>query len=477
MRSLPLVIAFGLGLAACGSDGGDDQPPPPDETTWFQDVAPILSRHCMTCHQDGGIAPFSLTEYDNAKDNAELLLHNVDTGVMPPFDAREESGCTPRFGWVDDPRLSQVEKDTLHKWVDGGFALGAEAEIPAIPSSTLQGVTKTMTPSQGFATAGERDQFFCYILDPQVTQLTWLTGLQINPDIDEVVHHAVITELGPGAEQDALVAQHPVGTPFDCSNIQQPGFTVHVWTPGNQPFQTQGDIAVPVVAGSKFVMQIHYHPAGISHPPDKTSIDLRLTSAVPQRMYFVTALGNAAAAPALLPDPDDTTTPEFRIPANKGDHRERMTFTIPDLGGLTDVKLFSVNPHMHLVGTHINATITRPAPRGTDPANECLANGGWNFDWQRTYIYNSPLDKLPTIAVGDRVDMECSWNNTIENPFVQRMLKDAGLGSQPVDITLGEQTTNEMCLEIFGLSLATPTARLDETVPALMQTMASIKMQ
>jgi hypothetical protein len=461
MRSLSLVLAFGfgfgLGVPACGTDDGDQPPPPPDQVTWFQDVAPILSRHCMTCHQDGGIAPFSLTEYDNAKDNSELILTNVDGGVMPPFDAREEASCTPRFGWVDDPRLSQVEKDTLHAWVDQGNPLGTEAAIPPIPSSTLQDVTKTLVPTQGFASAGNRDQFFCYILDPAVTQLTWLTGLQVNPDQAEVVHHAVITEIGPGPDQDALVAAHPIGTPFDCSTMATPGqFVVHIWTPGNNPLQTAGDIAVPLVAGSKLVMQIHYHPAGVSHDPDKTSIDLRFSNTWPTRMYFVTALGNAPGAPALLPDPDDTGSPEFLVPANKPDHRERMTFTIPDLGGQTDVRLFSVNPHMHLVGTHINATITRPAARGTDPASECLANGGWNFDWQRSYLYDAPLDKLPSVAVGDRIDLECAWNNTIDNPFVQRMLSDAGLGAQPVDIKLGEQTTNEMCLEIFGLSIPAP---------------------
>jgi hypothetical protein len=36
------------------------------------------------------------------------------------------------------------------------------------------------------------------------------------------------------------------------------------------------------------------------------------------------------------------------------------------------------------------------------------------------------------------------------------MLADSGLPPVPIDITLGEQTTNEMCLEIFGLSIPAP---------------------
>jgi hypothetical protein len=203
-------------------------------------------------------------------------------------------------------------------------------------------------------------------------------------------------------------------------------------------------------------MQIHYHPAGTTHAPDKTSIDVRYSQTWPERMYFVAAFGNAFQAPELLTGPNDPGgVAQFLVPKNVADHREHMRVAVPPLGDLQDVRLFSANPHMHLIGTHISSTIERPAARGSDPQTECLANGGWNFDWQRTYTYDAPLDKLPSIEPGDIIDIKCSWDNTIENPFVQRMLKDANL-TAPVDVPLGEQTTNEMCLEIFGVSIAAP---------------------
>jgi hypothetical protein len=315
-----------------------------------------------------------------------------------------------------------------------------------------------LTPTEGFATAGDRDQFICYVLDPGNTQIQWLTGLQVLPDLDEVVHHAVITEVAPGAAQDELVQRAGgIGKPFDCGTAATPSdFVVHIWTPGNQPMSTSDEIAVPIVAGAKLVMQIHYHPAGLTHNPDKTAIDLRFSQTWPTKMYFVTAFGNSFdAATGLLPGPGDTAGPEFVVPKNVAAHTEHMRFTVPDLGGLTDVRLFSANPHMHLIGTHISSTIERPSARLDDPQTECLANGGWNFDWQRTYQYDAPLDKLPTVQPGDVIDVKCSWDNTIENPFVQRMLADSGL-SQPIDVRLGEQTTNEMCLEIFGLAIPAP---------------------
>jgi hypothetical protein len=472
MRCFPSLgpwLALGLSLisvAACGTDTADPTDTPVARTTWYQDVAPILSKHCMSCHQDGGIAPFSLTDVDHARDYAVLAATRVDQGVMPPFDAREEPDCTPRFGWVDDPRLSAAEKQTLHDWIDGGYELGTVQPIPAPPSTSLSGITRTIQPAAPFVSQGDRDQFTCFVLDPGTTQLSWLTGLQVRPGNAKVVHHVVVSEVQTGTELTQLINDHGVGQPFNCDQMATPSqFIVSIWTPGNQPMQTPDALAVPIFAGAKLVMQIHYHPAGVINAPDTTAVDLRFSPVVPQKVYFITAFGNEPQAPNLLADPDDAGAPQFLVPRNIADHTEHMRRTIPSLGNLSDVRIFSANPHMHLVGTHIAGRIERPTARGNDPQDECLANGGWNFDWQRTYIYNTSLDQLPSVAAGDTLDITCHWNNTIANPFVQRMLNDSHLPPQPVDISLGEQTTNEMCLEIFGLAVTIPPQMIANGAP------------
>ncbi len=480
---LPLLGASLL-LGACGNDSPAPDPTGPEapdaaqapvaHVTWYQDVAPILSKHCMSCHQDGGIGPFPLTDADSAREHAGSALDKVDKGEMPPFDAREEADCTPRFSWVDDPRLSSAEKQTLHDWTTGGFALGTEQPIAKPPSTDLPGITKTLTPATSFVAQGDRDQFTCFILDPGATQLTWMTGLQVRPGNDKVVHHVVLSEVQPGPDLTALLAAHEVGQPFNCDQMATPSqFVISIWTPGNQPMQTPSDLAVPIMAGAKIVMQIHYHPAGTVNAPDTTNVDVRFSQTVPKKMYFITAIGNEAAAPNLLADPDDVGAPQFVVPKNKADHVEHMRRTIPDLGGLTDVRFYSANPHMHLVGSHIAGKIERTAARNGEPQTECLANGGWNFDWQRTYIYDTALDNLPSVQAGDTIDVTCHWNNTIENPFVQRMLNDNRLPPQPVDISLGEQTTNEMCLEIFGLAINVPAAFASSPATARLPTRLS----
>jgi hypothetical protein len=455
MRTALACLIF---ATACGTDIRPDEPAPAPLTTWHQDVAPIVAAHCMGCHQSGGIGPFDLTTYDAASENAGNMIDKIVKGEMPPFDAREESDCTPRFGWKDDPRLSAHDIQTIQNWITDGTPEGTPQALPPLPKLELPGITQTLKPVVPFTASGTRDQFVCYVLDPKAVNGAWLTGLQVRPGNDLVVHHVVVTELMPGAEHDQIVADHGIGKPWDCSQTGTPGaFVVNIWTPGNEPMQTADDLAVPVLANAKLVMNIHYHPAGTDAAPDSTEIDLRTSTKWPSKMYFVAGFGNEFKAPTLLADPDDrlASIPEFRIPANAADHNEHMRITIPALGDLQDVRLYSVNPHMHMVGTHISAKLERPAARGNDPQQECVANGKWNFDWQRTYIYDAPLDQLPSVAEGDVLDLQCKWDNTMANPFVQRALADAGLGA-PIDINLGEQSLDEMCLEIFGIAVNAP---------------------
>ena len=73
----------------------------------------------------------------------------------------------------------------------------------------------------------------------------------------------------------------------------------------------------------------------------------------------------------------------------------------------------------------------------------------WNFEWQMMYGYDAPFEDLPALSPGERLVVQCTYDNTLNNPFVQQMLADEGL-SEPIDVTLGEETTDEMCLAMLG---------------------------
>jgi hypothetical protein len=472
MRTSKLLLgSVGLALAACGG-GGNDTPDagPVARATWYQDVGPIVAEHCMGCHQEGGIAPFSLTTYADAFELADRMFDAVEIGLMPPWDAEEASDCAPPRSWKDDPRLSAEELETLRVWIEDGKAAGSAAELPPPPETELTGVTDTLVPGTPYVTSGPDDQFRCFLLEPDFPEpIKWMTGLQVRPGNPDVVHHAVLAVMQPGAELNALKAAVGVGRAFECTNpaTATGSYLLGVWTPGNQPMQTDDNLAVPILRGSAVVMQIHYHPAGQVNDADATSVDLRLGDTWPEKLYTYAAWGNAFMAPQLLPDPDDRFGVEFRIPANSDDHGEHMRFTVGagEGGEPLEVPLFAAYPHMHYIGIGLQVRIERAAPQSGEPANECLVNvPRWNFDWQRAYQYDASFANLPTVRTGDTIDVQCTYDNTLENPFVQRALDDAGL-DQPIDIYLGEETLDEMCLGIFGMVFDAPPPQSSVAMP------------
>ena len=53
--------------------------------TTYIDIAPILFEKCAQCHRDGGGAPFSVLEYDQAYLYRNSIYHEVSEGYMPPW--------------------------------------------------------------------------------------------------------------------------------------------------------------------------------------------------------------------------------------------------------------------------------------------------------------------------------------------------------------------------------------------------------
>ena len=116
------------------------------------------------------------------------------------------------------------------------------------------------------------------------------------------------------------------------------------------------------------------------------------------------------------------------------------------------MKIVSVGSHMHWVGTNMTVEIERPAARGNQPAKECLlATPHYDFNWQRAYSYEQPIHALPTLKGGDKLRLRCTYDNSTDNRNLARALAEQRVAS-PVDVRIGEQTLDEMCLNFFYAS-------------------------
>lgn len=435
-RRLRLILLAAV-LGACGVE-----PTLEGAATWYGQVGPLVRAKCGGCHRPGGIAPFSLYEVDDARAQLERILPAIDSGLMPPFSAIDAPDCTPRHAWRDDVRLTPTERQLLHNWVDNGGDAGQARALPDSPSTSLDNPTLELAPAQAFNSSGDRDQFACFLLDPQLTSSTWLTGSQVYPTVPQIVHHANVGIVAPGDAAAAIAMVGGIGVPkLPCDTA--PGVPYQSWLPGNPALVLPPSVAIELPAGALIAVQVHYHPAGVGGA-DTTSVKLRTTDNAPDWRYELGVYGNQTGAPKLLPDPDDPPSgPVFVIPANKPDHVETMQMTTP-ANLAREIRIMSVTPHMHMLGTHERATVMHA---GGD--TECLIDSSWSFDWQRSYPYAADLGDLPLFDPGSVITVSCHWDNTFDNPNLPRLLHDQNLVA-PYDVQLGLTTSDEMCLADFG---------------------------
>jgi hypothetical protein len=458
------VASAGAALVACSGGNPSDplfQPSPAPNTgtsgpTFHKDIEPILQDHCQGCHSPGNIAPISLMTYADVGPVAGVVAIQTSQRLMPPWGAPTTSECTPPFPWKNDLSLTDAQIATIQAWSQAGAPEGdpKDAPPPRPPSAPgLPGLQADLAPQAPFTAGGSQDEFRCFVLDPKLTSLAYVNGVFFVPGNAKVVHHAVLVTDPTGAS----AAMADATGSFDCFSFPAlPNEAVlGVWTPGGVPIELPPNMGTPMVAGSKLVLQIHYHPAGVaSSAPDLTHVQLRYTSARPDYILVTTAVGNYPYAlpngDGRIPQPDDPATgPLFRIPANSSGHIEEMQFTMPaTINGayVPTIWIYGLMGHMHLAGQDIKVDLLKTStPAGTDTC--LMQDPNWRFAWQRFYAYDAPIAQLPILAPGDKIRVRCTYDNTTNNQQLEAARKDQTNGI-PTDIYLGEQTLDEMCLAI-----------------------------
>ncbi len=106
------ATALALVLGGLALRGQASQAP-----TFSDDVAPILYRNCVSCHNPGGPGPFSLLTYADAKGHAKEIAAATRSGFMPPFPPQAAPGT-----FEDEHRLSKAQIDCISDWVNDGAA-------------------------------------------------------------------------------------------------------------------------------------------------------------------------------------------------------------------------------------------------------------------------------------------------------------------------------------------------------------------
>jgi hypothetical protein len=446
MTSLGLATALaacgggnGNGNGGNGGSGGSSMQPPAAVTFW-QDVAPIYNQRCVRCHQEGGIGPFRLDNYADAKAYAPLEAARVAAGTMPPYFMVHDGSCG---SFHDETTLTAAEKATVAAWVNGGLVEGTKVTLTLPTRPALDGAVDVTTPTfapvaQGTALA-EFDEYRCFLLAPPNTSDAFLTAYDVTPGDASIVHHVigfVVDPAAPGASGDgrtnaavmqALDDASPDRLGWPCFGSAGDGVNANAlpvtWAPGQGIVSYPDGMGVPIRATDKLVVQVHYNLAdpGSAGKIDSTTVHLRFAPTVSRQLAF------------LLPDPflESLAKPmPDTLPPGQADARYTWTLTGRDMGldGVPSVDLVAVMPHMH--GRGLRQTLSL-GPPGSLACTSHLEN--WSFHWQEFYFYKT----WPTITPDTQVQVTCEY--------------DTSLDSMPV--LPGWGTRNEMCLTVLMVAL------------------------
>ncbi|MEY3368505.1 MAG: hypothetical protein RI973_1660 [Bacteroidota bacterium] len=389
------------------------QPASGQTKTWSEDVAPIVFNHCTSCHRAGEIAPFPLTNYQEAVAWGGMMAYVTEIKYMPPWKADNGFGVE----YLRENFLTDDEIATIKSWVDAGMPQGDpanEPELPSFPAGSQVGTPDlVLSFAQTHLHPGNGvDEYRYFVLPTGLTTAKDLVALEMRPGNLQILHHALcwIDSTGTAAAYDAQTPEYGYlgnqGGGF-AFGTQLPGYV-----PGQRPHVYSNGIAQRIPPNSDLVVQVHYAPT-TTDEPDSSSFNLFFADQ-PAARYVQSKI--------MLPFAGGLTNGPFVIPANQVKEFHGV-WTVPQ-----DISMLGIAPHMHLLGTHWEVF-------GITPANDTInliRISDWDFNWQGTFAFK----KMIRLPQGTKIHAYAGYDNTTDNPV--------NPNNPPQLITWGEGTADEM---------------------------------
>lgn len=416
------------------------------ETTpvFTKDVAPILYKNCTGCHRQGGLGPFSLLEYDSAKANVDDIKDAVRSGFMPPWHAEGPHGT-----FLNDRRLSAIEKSTILRWIDGGAKRGDMKLMPPAPvyaSGWEMGAPDAIVkmPEPFVVPAAGTVEYQYFEAPTGFTEDKWVQSLEILPGARDVVHHVLVYAKVPVTAAVAGGTVAPPSVPgavralplfvrkpkYDIRNDsprkdtlhgppRQLGSLIGTTAPGTNVLNFPAGTALRVRAGTVLVFQMHYTAHG-HETSDQTSVGFRFAAAQPDEEIRAGNFVNGA----------------LELPAGEKD------IMVPsELEPTQPVRIWALFPHTHLRGTRWKYTLDTP-----DGASRVVLDvPRYDFNWQTYYFFATPLE----MPAGSKLKSLAWYDNSPTNKHNPDATQN---------VKWGDQTWEEM--QYTGYLYSVPSRRL-----------------
>ena len=357
--------------------------------SFAHDVAPILEKHCLSCHSPGNIGPFALSNYQKVKSKADMIQEVVLSRRMPPWSADTEFGH-----FVGERTMTLEETRTLLAWIEQGAQRGEGedplpalkiAEAPAWPLGEPDMVVKLPQPEEIPAT-GVLEYRHIEVKAP-VAEDTWVGAVAVHPGNRKVLHHCVVRVKYPESGDDGSGR----------------GVWLQGWAPGIEASRFPEGTGRLLPKGSTLDLELHYTTTG-SAQTDHTEIGLYKLDRPPKL-----TLGNYGAY-----------NTDFSIPPGDSDAETFAVLPVP-----RPSVLYSMAPHMHLRGAWMRYEVLYPNGK----RETLLSVPHYDFNWQTGYRFATPK----TLPAGSWILCSGGFDNSPQNPNNPAPTKRIGWGDQSFD--------------------------------------------
>jgi mono/diheme cytochrome c family protein len=414
------IMAFTF-LAVTSSMVRGQKPAPKPAPTFDKDVAPILFKHCATCHCPGQVAPFPLLTYQEAAKRASLIATVTASHYMPPWKPVSGYGEFKGANY-----LTSAEIATLRAWADAEAPEGNSTDLPATPHfssgwSFGQPDLVLKMPKPFHIPADGEDIYRCFAFPLNLPAGSSIAGFDVHPGNRKVLHHSILYLNPDGTAVKLGTKSTAPGYPcFGGPGVRTAG-SLGGWAPGAAPHLLPLGVGTKVPRGSDLVMQIHYHPSG-KPETDQSEVGL----------YF--AKGRVSKTVFWIP----LSHRDLKIPAGNPRYQVTTTFVTP-----VSLEVIAIFPHMHLLGREMKVTATLP----DGEVRPMIWIKDWDFNWQGQYVYKTPL----VLPKGTTIKLQATYDNSSNNP--------RNPYSPPRVVRWGENTTDEMCFAFIECETSHPADR------------------
>lgn len=389
--------------------------------TYNDNIACILYTRCTSCHNDNGIAPFSLMTYSDAASAAYPMLGSVTSGSMPPWPPNSDYRS-----FAHERVLTQEEIDMIVTWVNDGAPEGAGSPPMAPVYTTIEAITNpdlVLTMPSYTVNSAANDVYRCFVIPSGLLQNRFISEIEVVPGNREAVHHVLMYQDVSATPLSLDAADPGPGYTSFGGTGSNSSVLIGGWVPGQGHKTYPNNMGVKIPAGANIILQIHY-PTTANGQSDQTKVNIKYTSGTVREVSIAAALNHGALNEGLL-----------YIPAN-----QERTFTSNYLVPAVNITVLDVAAHMHLIGKSIKAWAVTP----TNVTIPLIDIPQWDFHWQGFYDFRQPV-KIPA---GSMLFGTATYDNTTNNPN--------NPSNPPQAVYVGESTTDEMMLIYFSYTIHYP---------------------